>query len=186
MAAPVPTHIPARFAAGDTLLFDASFPDFSSGSWTLTYAFQKLSPDFDVLTFPAAANGGGFRVTVAASVTALWTEGEYDGQAYLTSGSERHQVWSGRFTVLTNFALGQQTDTRTKARRILDFIDASWEKVVQKQTVRATIEGVDLFFRSLDEMTKARNYWANVVAAEDARSSGKQRGSILARFTRPT
>lgn len=186
MAAPVPNQIPDSIAAGDTLKFQISLTDYQPGDgWVLTYNFLQISTGIALPVFTSTASGTYFLITVTAAVTCVWEAGEYQGQAYVTLGAERHQVWQGKLTVLHNFATESGMDLRTKARKILDFIDCSFEKVVQKQAVRATIEGVQFEFRNLEELQKARNYWAAVVNGEDASAQGKPRRNLFAMFTRP-
>lgn len=183
MAAPVPTTIPPRIAAGDTLLFDSSFSDYSSSTWTLSYSFLQVG-GIGQFTVTSTASGTGFRTSAD---TTTWPAGEYIAHGYVTSGSERHRVWTGHLVVDPNLAaIPAGTDTRTRARRILDFIDSSWERIAQKQTVRATIDGIDLFFKTSDDLMKARTYWANIVSTEDAEAGIKgQKRIILAQFTKP-
>ncbi len=185
MAAPVPTQIPTRLAAGDTLLFDFSTADYSAGAWTLTYYFQKLTPSFETFTFAATTNGSAFRTNVAAATTVLWTAGMYSGQAFVTAGNERYKVWEGQFEVLNNNALGQQTDIRSINRKTLDTLMACQLKLAAKQTARATIEGVDLFFKDPVALDKLIDKYQIMVSAEERRASGKQRPVILSRFTLP-
>ncbi len=183
MAAPVPTTIPSRFAAGDTLLFEVSFLDYDPVTWALSYSFQKIEPDFEEIDF--AAGAGTFRVNIPSSTTVNWTAGIYSGHGYVISGSERHKVWEGQVEVLTNFALNQQEDTRSNNRKTLDALRVCQLKLAAKQTSRATIEGVDLFFKDPVALEKLIAIYEVKVAAEDRRASGKQRPVILSRFTLP-
>ncbi len=183
MAAPIPTAIPERFAAGDTLIFDACIGDYDAATWSLSYSFQKLTPSFEEIDFSATA--GTFRVNVAATTTVLWTAGLYSGQAYVTSGAERYKVWEGQVEVLPNYALNQQEDSRSTNRKTLDALRICQLKLAAKQTSRATIEGVDLFFKDPVALEKLISTYEVKVAAEERKASGKQRPVILSRFTLP-
>lgn len=186
MAAAIPTTEPASITAGDTATWTRSFSDYlASDGWVLSYAFQKEGGDGQPITFSATASGSDHLVNVASTTTLAWLPGDYIGQAYVTKAGERYRVWQGSISVLLNYAAAGMTDPRSKAKRILDFIDASFEKIVQKQAVYATVDGVQLQFRSIDDLVKARNYWGIVVANERAAAIGRPRGAILARFSNP-
>jgi len=185
MAADIPTIEPVFITAGDTVRWTRSFSDYSNSQYTLSYAFQKEGGDGQI-TFDASASGNNFLVNLAPGVTAGYTAGRYLGQGYVSKSGERYKVWEGPLEVGENFAAEQlQVDPRTRAKRILDFIESTFEKVVQKQPVAATVDGVQFQFRSLKEWTEARNYWAIVVKQEEDKIAGRKRGVILGVFHGP-
>jgi hypothetical protein len=187
MAASIPTAVPTQVVAGDTAKWQISLSDYSpADGWVLSYAFLKFETG-EQIAITATTSGSDFLVSVAATVTQTWPAGEYSGQAYVTKAatSERYKVWQGVLEVLPNYVNAGQIDTRSRARKILDFIDASFEKLVQQQTVSAKIEGVELVFRDLEDLRKARDYWAAIVVGEDAVLTGRGRRCSLAVFTKP-
>lgn len=185
MASPIPSTVPVTFAAGDTLTFQLQFSDYPADSWTLSFYLQNREPSFNVISFSGTNSGGSHLITVAAAVTAVWPDSQYEmtGEVRNNSTGEQHEVYFGFLQITPNLSLSQQTDTRSTAKKILDFIDASWLKVSQKQAVRANIEGVQFEFRNLKELQQAREYWAVKVSAEDAQLSGRPRRSVLAVFS---
>ena len=132
----------------------------------------------------STASGDNHAIVLTPTITEAYLTGIYRGTGYVVNGdeSERHTVWSGDIEILANIPIAAEGfDTRTKAERILDFIDRSWERVAAKQVVQSNIEGVNLQFRSFDELMRARNYWAEIVANE--KSGGHGGGSVTyARF----
>jgi hypothetical protein len=187
MASDIPTAEPIQLTAGDTVSWSRSLADYSAADgWVLSYALVQRVTGLRIIIL-ASASGADHLVSVTAAESAGWTAGEYDGQGYVGKTTERYQVWKGTVVILPNYGgEGEVGDTRSQAKIILDFIDASFTKLVQKQTVEATIEGVDLKFRSLEELTKARNYWGNIYAEEERAAAGRTgRKRILARFTQP-
>lgn len=187
MAIETPTIEPIQITAGDTTAWKRTLADYSAADgWTLSYALVQRVTGLRIL-FTATADGSDHLVNVAAADTAAWSPGEYDGQGYVSKDGDRYLVWSGYVLILPNFGgEGEVGDTRTTARIILDFIDASFTKLAQKQAVEATIEGVDLKFRSLKELTEARNYWGTIVAQEESNAAGRTgRKRILAQFVNP-
>lgn len=187
MAAPIPTQEPAQIVAGDSAQWTISEPNYSPGDgWTLTYSLVPETGFGGVpITITGSSSGNLHSVTVLNTDSVAWQPGIYAVQGYVSKAGQRVTVRRGTITILPNFASGTAIDTRSTAKRILDFIDSSFAKLTAKQTVRATIEGVDLQFRNLEELMKARNYWASIVAQEDAALSGKGRNAVLAVFTKP-
>lgn len=191
MAAPVPTTEPTVITAGDSASWKRSFNDFPAPTWVLSYRFIRQpdaagsGDDFLPITFTGTASGNDHLITLAAATTAPWSAGTYSGQGYVTSGSDRYTVWTGILTIAPNYATLSDIDPRTKARKILDFIESSIEKLAQKQVVTASIEGESLTFRTMEELQKARDYWMAITAAEEIVAAGGSRRCILARFTKP-
>lgn len=186
MAAAIPSVEPTSITAGDSASWTRTIADYSaSDGWSLSYAFIKLKVPAEPILITSTASGSDHLVALTPGETELWPAGEYNGQGYVTNGTDRRMVWSGTLEVLPNFVTAGAIDTRTVARRILDFIETSFERIAQKQVVEATIEGVQLRFRTLKELQEARDYWLAKVNAEDAITLGGPRRCILARFTIP-
>jgi hypothetical protein len=187
MAAAIPSTEPTSITAGDSAAWTRSLADYSaSDGWTLSYAFIKVKVPAAPLLITATASGSDFLVSLTPADTQFWPDGEYNGQGYVTKAGERHTVWTGSLEVMPDYVTAGAVETRSVARRILDFIEASFEKIVQKQVVEATIEGVQLRFRTLKELQEARDYWLDKVLAEDAvATGGGPRRCILTRFTTP-
>jgi hypothetical protein len=179
------TSEPVRLAAGTSAQWTralASYP--ADDGWVLSYGFLRI-PTGDLIHITAAADGSVHKIDVPPTDTADWLAGEYNGQGRVVKGAESHLVWRGRIVILPDLVNAGQIDTRSKARRILDFIDESFERAAKKETVAATIEGVALTFRNLRELQEARNYWAALVAAEDAELVGHSGRGIFAVFRTP-
>lgn len=197
MAATIPTTIPAQLTAGDTWQWKITLFDFpASEGWTLSYAFRRRGgPELIGLT--SAASGADHLVNTSAAATADFTAGDYEGQGYVTKDTERYRVWSGLLTVLPNLALSEGAETRTIARRILDSLETAILKVSQAQAagnsgglVEWQAEGLRIKRSSpealLMELTKQRDRYAAICAAEDAKArlqSGRATGRrILVQF----
>lgn len=185
MAAAIPTQEPNTITAGDTAKWKRCLVDYSAADgWVLSYSFRKEG-DGQLINFSATASGPDHLVNVLTATTLTWAAGDYNGQAYVSKSGERFRVWQGRITILPDFTT-QEVDTRSQAKIILDYLDEVFEKVSRKQTINATVEGVSLQLRSMDELIKARNYWGTIYAKEQRIRSGRQeRPVILTQFTRP-
>lgn len=189
MAAEIPTTEPATIRAGDSVTWTRGYTDYTAADgWTLHYSFRKKGAGGTAIDFDCTTSGALFLASIAAASSADWIPGIYSWVAYVTKADDRYTVGSGDTLVLLNLQGGDasSTDPRTKAERILDFIDRSWERVAQKQVVSSSVEGVNLQFRSIDDLIKARNYWQQIVNAERAAANGSTKGNlILARFVSP-
>lgn len=180
VAAPIPTVEPTQIFAGDSLCWSKSFPDFSSADWTLSYRLlsQKGAVDLDVA---APANGTDFLVTVAAAVTAEWTAAQYTLIGYLTAGTQRVQVYRGKFEVLPDPATVDHFDGRSYLERILQLIEEVIEQGVIREVIRYSYGGVTTEVVSMEDAFKARERIKAAILQEEAEKSGKQR-RILTKF----
>jgi hypothetical protein len=183
MAATVPTKEPETITAGDSAEWIRSFSDYpANAGWTLSYAFLREG-DGQQITISATASGADHAVNLLPADTAGYLDGQYYGQAYVTSATKRVTVGSFRIQILPNFAGASNADPRSKAKRILDALDGVALKLATKSTVSATIEGVQMVFRDDEKFIKIRNYWLSVYQSESPDTSKRR---ILGRFVSPT
>jgi hypothetical protein len=187
MSFQVPTCEPDQITAGDTASWKRSFQDFPpSEGWALTYAFVKKGGEIPAINVPTTTDGIYFVVNASS---ANWTPGDYYGQAYITKGTERYQVWEGALTVRANLAGQNPGDIRSQARRTLDAIEAVIEKTAGQQIKEWTVEGLQLQRRDMTELIMLRDKYKVIVQKEEAAArvrAGKGSGRrILTKFTRP-
>lgn len=185
MAAAIPTVEPEKVTRGDTVKWIISHGDYLAASgWTLSYALQKEGGDGPAITITGTASGNSHLVEVSAGDSQVWLPGTYQWQKYFTnSGGERYSSGGGRIEIADNFAGGADVDPRSRARRILDLIDANWEKLANKQVVASTVDGIQLQFRSIQELKLERDYWGTIVNQEEAALNKRRRGSIIGVFS---
>lgn len=122
MAYTVPTTEPAALRSGDTWQWNRDLGDYPADVWTLTYYFRNAASNFDII---ATADGTAYAVSVAMSTTAGYTAGWYDWTAFVSNGTERYQVGSGRLEVQPNLAAAAPYDGRGFARKMVDAIEAA-------------------------------------------------------------
>lgn len=183
MAAPVPTTEPTVIHAGDSIHFERDIDDYSAADWTLTYRLLSMA-GAAAITFTAAADGSKFEITVTSAVTAAWTAGEYTLIGYLTDGTSRVQVYSGKFSVLPDPATVDHFDSRTYLERILALLEEVIEKGVIREVIRYSYGGVTTEVQSMKDALDARDRIKAAIAQEEAVAKGKQR-RILTRFVSP-
>ena len=186
MAAAIPTVEPTSITAGDSASWTRSLADYSaSDGWTLSYAFIKVKVPAAPLLIAATASGSDFLVSLTPADTQFWPDGEYNGQGYVTKAGERHTVWTGSLEVMPDYVTAGAVETRSIAQQTLDSLRAALLRLSTKQVTRATIEGVQLEFRSMKEVQDLIDKYQAIVNTEDAVATSAPRRSILARFTTP-
>lgn len=185
-----PSFEPREFTAGETLIWKRSLADYKpADGWTLTYYFRsKDGAGFNQL---ASNDGtGGFKITVAATVTAALVVGKYVWQAWVEKSGEKFLADSGEAIVKAGFsalAASAQIDTRSKNQKILDAIDATIERRATSDQMSYQIGNRSLSRMAPAELLEWRKYYAQLVAAEKRREKIRQGAPFLkeikARFT---
>lgn len=108
------TALPARFAAGTTIKYRRSYPDFPASAWDLR--LHLAGPV--VKSWVAAKDGDVFDFTLAAAETAVCVAGSYRWVERVTQGTEVYDAAAGMVTVTANVAtagVGELQSWREKA-----------------------------------------------------------------------
>jgi hypothetical protein len=196
MAASIPTREPQQIAAGDTATWKISLADFPAGDgWTLSYVLLRLGTGVKIL-ITSSASSDDHLVNVAPADTALWIPGDYDWQAYVADGTDRHQVGQGKLVITPNFSAAEDGfDNRTTARKTLDALEAAILKLSQAQETAGkgsitswSAEGLSITRSSpetlLAALVEQRDRYKAIVSREERLLTGRGRGrKILIRFT---
>jgi hypothetical protein len=135
---------PSTIIAGDTLTWlrqanQCQYPDANgnmqtpkaSAGWSLSYTLVKSGQQIQIT---AAASGDDFLVSVAAATTTTFVPGTYSWVAYVTKGTERHQIDNGTIWIKPNLAtmtLGY--DNRSHVKKVLDALEATIEGVATRE-----------------------------------------------------
>lgn len=178
----VPTTEPATLRAGDTWQWTrGDLSDYPSDTWTLTYYFRNATSHFNVV---ATADGSGYAVSVALATTAAIVPGGYDWAAFVTDGTDRYQVGSGRTEVLPDLAGAVPYDGRSFARRMLDAIESLL-------LGRATTDQIDLLTSTLgdrsitrdrEQLQRMREKYKADVSREEMAVQGVDARRVLIRY----
>lgn len=171
--ADIPTTEPSVVTAGDTVKWTRALAEYSAADgWTLKYKLANLEGSFDV---NASASGADHAVIVTAADSAKWGAGAYQWQAWVEKAAERYTIGTGSIEVKPNLAaqkLGYET--RTRARRILEKLEAEYESRVdggQGFVWEYEIAGRRMKFHSAADFMKAIEYWRHQAAQESAAES---------------
>lgn len=174
------TSAPSEIRAGDSYTWQISLADYlASAGWTLKYRLISSAGKFDI---ESDASGDDHLVTIAAAVSATYAAGTYTLIAYVEGGSaERYTLDSTTITVLPDLAAATvATDTRSHARKALEAIEAVLEGRAARSDEEYTIDigGSRRSVKStpIADLIKARNYYAQIVSAEVARTNGTPAG----------
>lgn len=189
MAYTAPTIEPLTFTAGDRVQWTRSdLNDFPADEWTLTY-YLRSSVANGQIDIVATADGTAFDIDISPTTSAQYVPGVYYWSAYVSQSGDRKQIGQGRIEILTNPSdVTLPVDGRSHARRTLEALEAVIERRATTDQQRYVFQAVG---RSVDRMPikdllEFRNYYAGLVATEDAKASvarGEGTGQhILIRF----
>lgn len=161
----IATIEPASITAGDRVQWQKTLADYPAGTWTLNYYFRNASGKIDIT---AGTSGTDHLVDVAAATSKGWGAGQYDGQGIVSDGTSRFTVWTGRLTVLPNFALAGSHDGRSHARRVLEAIEAVIENRASLDQQEYTIGNRSLKRIPVGDLLVLRDRYRADVASEAA------------------
>ena len=184
MAYTIPTLEPTSIIAGTTVKWTKALGDYPASTWTLTYQF-KGAGSFSVT---ATADGNGHSVSIAYGTTNDYPVGNYWWQSYVSDGTNRYLVESGKCEVVKDLADATEGhDGRSHARIVLEAIEAVIEGKATRDQSEISIGDRTLKRLSPKQLIDWRATYRAEVNAEDAemrRKLGKNtQNSIYARFT---
>ena len=189
MAQPVLTAEPESFAAGDSLSWTKTLADYlPADGWSILYCFRGLN--LSTLDITTTTSGGSHLATLSTSASTGLLPGVYTVSGYAQKTGSRVQVYAGKITVTQNLATAVQgEDTRSQNLRTFENICAVIEGRASSSVLRSTVNGTTLERTPIADLLNLRNYYAGLVAREDAmlRSQlGKpSRRNVYAQFTSP-
>lgn len=183
--AEIPTAEPTSVNAGDTVRWRRTLSKYpASDGWELTYTLLNATHK---ITLTATPDGDGHLVEVAASVTNLWTAGDYAWRAQVSRAGEVFTVCDGRITVRPSFGAAT-LDTRSGARRALEAVEAYLEDPTNLTAAKYSIAGRSLDRIPLPDLWAHRDRLKFEVAREDAAACAAAglpgKGRIYVRFGR--
>lgn len=164
MSLPIPNIEPSVITAGDTITWSRSLPDYPvSSGWVLKYALRGPT----AIDIVGGSVGGNHLITVDNIASALYVEGNYTVQGYVTNGSSRVTVYSGSITIkpdLVTAAAGY--DGRSHVKKVLDSIEAVIEGRASRGDQELTIDGTRLVKMTTDDLLKLRLTYFNLYRQE--------------------
>lgn len=158
----------------------------SGDSWTFPIPVDGVRLSVKLVLVPISGGAsrqlvaspvdGGWVVSLASADSAAFEAGEYSW-AVLSEivAGERLTEKTGRLTIQPD-PLASTGDRRSKAKRILDAIEASIEGRAVKGVESYTIEGRSLSRTPIPDLLRLRSVYARIVAKEMAQESGTAQG----------
>lgn len=148
---------PNQAAAGDTWTWRRGLSNYPAPAWTLTYHFVNRVAAFSLV---AGADGADHLVQAAPATTAAYQDGRYSWRAFVSDGTDRHQVAAGEMEVLPDFAKqGAGFDTRDHAQKVLESIEAVIEGRAGKDQESYQIEGRRLDRTPIADLLRLRLFY---------------------------
>lgn len=184
-----PTSEPETFIAGDRVAWKRTDlgVDYPPALYSLSYS-ARLDSDAKIrINITATETGNDYIVEVSQATTAAWNPGIYRWQSYITrtSDSERVTVDSGTFEVIANRVLST-ADTRSKAKIIVDAIEAVIARRATVDQEEYTINGRSLVRTSIPDLIVLRDKYMSIlnseINAERIRNGLKSKNHIAVRF----
>lgn len=170
------TKIPAQITAGDSLRFTVDLADYPAPDWVLSYSLVKAG---ETITFSSAADGTRHAVILPAAITADYPPGNYNYQAYATSGVNRVTVESGVVKIFANFATQTSgLDARSWLDIAIDALEATIAGRADKTQMAQKVGGTEVQHMSLAEQLDALDR----LRAKKMAMAGKWKKTLKPRF----
>lgn len=158
-------NIPPALTVGVGTNWIATHPTYKSTDWDLVVNFAGAE------TIPATTTpqDGGWLVEVDGANTANLDPGEYYWSARVVNSENiGRSIGAGNIKLLANLAtVDTPFDGRSPSRKILDGLIQAFQDMSGGKISSYGIEGRNVTYRSLEELTKAIDYWQRRVNAED-------------------
>lgn len=184
MTAPVPSIEPTTFAAGETVLWTKSVPDYlNTDGWGLVYSIRGPTTFADVTATNIA--DGSYSVTITATTTGPLLPGAYQWASHAVKGSgaslERYKIARGTIVVTPNLVTAGVLTTH--ASRTLAMIEAALEGRVPADMQQYQIAGRQITKIPVLELYGLRSRYQAEVARE--RNPKKSNPVSLVNFVSP-
>ncbi len=180
MTPPVPTVVPSKFTAGDTVTFQRTFADYpADDSWT--YSITLIGAQ--KVTKAGVANGKAFDLTLAATDTDdFTTPGAVRYQERVSKGGEAHTVGEGTVFVELNYTAAAAGATLSYEEKTLTVIEAALSGRLTSDMQSYQIGGRAVVKIPFEELNRLRNRFTAVVRMQ---RTGQVSTTIYAEFGRP-
>lgn len=185
---------PTSIVAGDTVEWTKSTDDYSpADGWTLHYRLRGPK-SIDVSDANVVASGSEWEISIPATTTVLWAEGDYTLYGWVTKDADSFKVVETKVAILPDFRTqANPLDNRSHVKRTLDALEAAIEGISAREESSYTItlgNGQTRTFSFVNrvELNQIRNHYKEEYRQEQqaeriAQGLGSG-GKILVRFKR--
>jgi len=176
------TATPTEIRAGDSLDWLIANSDYpATSSWTMTY---KMVNAASAVSMSSSASGADHLFDIAPATTAAYTSGDYEYQAYVDDGTDRHTVETGFITILP--ALSVAADLRSHVKITLDAIQATIQGTATKDQASYSIASRSLSRRTISELLELEDVylrrWKAEQDAENRKNGRVVGGRVLVKM----
>lgn len=175
------SSIPAQLTAGDTWAWTRSFADYPAPTWVATVYFVKADGSFEA---SASASGSDHAFSIPAATTAGYAAGRYKWTVRVSDGTDAHVIEEGWVDVLADPASSGNYDPRSRARRLLDAVQATLENKATVDQQAMSLGGRSISRIPLPELLQWEDKLKAQVSAEEAGSKAGYGRNIGVRFKR--
>ena len=174
MAITIPTVVPSRFAAGDTVKFTRSFSDYSAADgWTYVIYFNGAQAMSKAGT--TAADGIGFAITLATTDTDdFTTPGAVRYQERVTKAGETYTVGEGTVDVARNYNGAAAGAAQTHEEKTLAVIEAAMSGRLTSDIESYQIAGRAVSKIPIEQLSRLRAQYAAAVRFQRTGSASSQ------------
>lgn len=133
--ADIPTREPEIFAAGDSLIFQRTLPDYPPAEgWSIIGTLTD-SAGVPQANFESAASGAAHLVSEDGFAATL-EPGDYVLSEFAVKGAERHRVYYGQLVLQANLGDAAVDEPQTThAQRMIPILEASLEALEAQGTL---------------------------------------------------
>jgi hypothetical protein len=175
------TAFPRSIIAGDTVRVTREYGDFSAPTWTATLYGESSK---GIFASTAAADGNAHAFTLTAAESGSIAAGGYLVVVRVSDGTVVESVESFWLQVQVNPASPGNRDTRSSTRQLLEAVQAAIKNRATSDQLAMSIEGRSIQRTPLLELLEWETRLKSLVAAEDARGSGRNIRNIKVRLGR--
>lgn len=171
----IPTRVPDKINAGDTVKFTISNSDYpaTTGSWVLTFIF--INGD-NKITMTSSADGEDHAVAEVPADTAKYAQGLYYWKCYANDGTDRYQIAEGRTEILQNIEHTnvKSSDLRSHVKKVLDAVEAVIEDRASDSDLSMSVDGQSITNFTPEQLTDLRDKYRGLYTKELNRERTQQ------------
>ncbi len=178
-----PTNVPESLFAGDTFAWERDLADYPASAWTLKYYFDSELDSFEIT---AGAVGDLHTVSVVPATTKDYKAARYRWHARVDNATIFTTVDNG-WLVVSPDPIGDKTDWRSHARKMLDAIEATLEGQATKEQldlISYSIGGTVNVSRDRKLLMEWRDKYSRELKSEDGTEQSVPRHAFI-KFGKP-
>lgn len=177
----IQTREPEIFAAGDTLSFTRTLPDYPAGDgWALTYVLTSLAGE-KLATVTSTADGDNHKVYQDDFAITL-DQGDYLLTGQVKNGAEDYTIYRGVLTLQADLTDGTASQPqKTEAQEMIDILRDSLKDLYRQKFSVTNVQHNQFVLQKQSEVLEQWKYWKEVRNNEiqwERAQAGKPTGAV--------